>query len=205
MREIQSVFTHTIEGEVMNEATIRVTLDHVLAGAILALRRKRPERARELYVQSETALKLEGFMWKMRKRTLRGAADYTVWYGPNKELETNFVVWEAKREFKVGEGEPQVLAAMGMSASSFTCCGRSNSTQRSFSCVELNSKNVTAQSMELPRMAKRSTSTSSLTDRRSACSTTRTGHVPYTNWELTSGPLIQSAPNSAITVKLFRS
>lgn len=94
----------------LNETMVRMALDHILYGTLEAVKAKRPVTARDLFIQTETSFSSTPVTHNLRKRCIHGFADYTLWYGSRQRMETNLVVWEAKREGSSQIEEPQPLA-----------------------------------------------------------------------------------------------
>lgn len=73
-----------------------------------AVKAKRPVTARDLFIRTETPLSSTPVTHNLRKRYVHGFADHTLWFGSQQRMETNLVVWEAKREGSSQLGEPQL-------------------------------------------------------------------------------------------------
>jgi hypothetical protein len=70
-----------------------------------------PERTPMISLTLESHLSLE-VEYKKSRRFLQGKADYSVWYGDG-EMDTNFVIIEAKTTGEAASGQAQCLAYMG--------------------------------------------------------------------------------------------
>ena len=68
----------------------------------------------QLFLRFETPLEYP-VIYKQQKRTLRGIADYSLWYDDDTHdtTATNLIVMEAKRRGSASLGEGQMIAYMG--------------------------------------------------------------------------------------------
>lgn len=97
------------------EASVRTRLDIILFTTLgFAKKNNRLEGCERMSWGQETMFSKD-IVVSGGKRHIEGYPDYSLWYGDQRDMETNLVVVEAKTVQSIGSGRNQLLAYMGES------------------------------------------------------------------------------------------
>ncbi|KAJ5995350.1 hypothetical protein N7481_002327 [Penicillium waksmanii] len=111
----------------INEASFHVRLDTLLLGVITAVKDMEIPGSRSLRVSTEQPMSFQPFRYMDEDYRLQGIADYALWYGRKRDIDTNLVVLEAKANSD-SAGIPQLLLYMAMVHKKRRSMGKNNCT-----------------------------------------------------------------------------
>lgn len=102
----------SFEANIDDEPCLRASLNALIYAINSTVQEMNPEGSRSLSIKPEQSMSYYPYRYDGEDYRLRGRADYALWYGRRRDIDTNLIIWEAKG--KAGtNGECQLLLYMG--------------------------------------------------------------------------------------------
>lgn len=100
------------EVNIDDEACLRASLNALIWAINSTVQEMNPEGSRSLYIKPEQSMTYYPYRYDGENYRLQGRADYALWYGRRRDIDTNLIIWEARGKSGTN-GECQLLLYMG--------------------------------------------------------------------------------------------
>ncbi|KAJ5980491.1 Restriction endonuclease type I HsdR N-terminal [Penicillium waksmanii] len=103
----------SFETNVDDEPCLRASLNALIWAINSTVQEMNPEGSRSLSIKLEQSMSYYPYRHDGENYRLQGRADYALWYGRRRDIDTNLIIWEAKGKAETN-GECQLLLYMAM-------------------------------------------------------------------------------------------